>query len=182
VRYLVEEAQADANLLLEASIYGSVLAAAAYSGDLEKVKYLVEEAQMDAHLLLDNGNFGSALAAAAAASRRGQLKVVKYLVEEAQADVNLLPVSDGDYASPLGHAVEEGDMEIVRYLVEEGKADVNLQFRFKGSSTALDVALLKATQSPEELHKESRRYTLKWPKHFQAIAEYLISKGAVASQ
>jgi hypothetical protein len=65
VRYLVEEAQADANLLLEASIYGSVLAAAAHCAELNTVKYLVEEAQADVNLLLDNGCFGSALAAAA---------------------------------------------------------------------------------------------------------------------
>ncbi|KAH8424307.1 uncharacterized protein LDX57_002059 [Aspergillus melleus] len=142
VRFMVTEGQADVNMQLRHSGYGSVLARSAGFGLLEVTRYLLEEGGADVDLILQHGNYGSALACAVSHGRdhflRGEL--LDYLVRVRRANVDL-PLQTGRYGSALAAAASKGEMDFVEYLIEIGEADVNmpLQAGYYGSALAAAV-------------------------------------------
>jgi ankyrin repeat protein len=117
VKFLIQEAGADANMALDHP-YGSTLAVAATYGRYEIVKLLVEEGKADVNSLL-RGGFGSALNTAASVAH---IKIVEYLVREAGTDVDM----QTEHGTALQCAIRNGRYDIVQFLVQEGKANVNL--------------------------------------------------------
>ncbi|KAI9040701.1 synaptic vesicle transporter [Aspergillus affinis] len=115
VRFLVSESQADVNMQLWHSGFGSVFAKSAAFGLPEVAKYLVEEGGADVDLVLQHGNYGSALACAVSYghnySHRGE--ILDYLVRIRRANVDLL-LQTGHYGSALAAAASKGEMEFVR--------------------------------------------------------------------
>jgi ankyrin repeat protein len=111
---------AKVNSQLECGRYGSMLAAAAYRGQLETVQFLVRQHNVGVKTNLEFGDFGSPLAAAVA---MGNVNCARFLVKHG-ADVNAY-MEFGKYGSVMAAAIlgPEPSLTMVKFLVE--KTDLN---------------------------------------------------------
>ncbi|ETS86911.1 hypothetical protein PFICI_00739 [Pestalotiopsis fici W106-1] len=140
-RFLLQEGQANVNMVVEHGRCGSALTAASRTFCLSIVRLLVQEGQADVNMVVEHGQYGSALAAA---SRSFGLRVVRFLVQECQADVNMI-LQHGRYGSALAAAAEAGSRRgsskhVVEFLVREGQADVNMILQHGRYGSALAAA------------------------------------------
>ncbi|HCE59278.1 MAG TPA: hypothetical protein DEQ74_00355, partial [Wolbachia sp.] len=130
VKFLVEEAHAETNVLADGWL-GTPLHSAAAHGHIEVVKYLIEKGS-DINFLT-NG-----YTPLHSAVLRNQLDTVKYLME-AGADLHIKGQGQGNKCTPLALAKKIGSTEIVKYMDSEishlpyndtdshGKTNINIK-------------------------------------------------------
>ncbi|KAJ6035889.1 NACHT nucleoside triphosphatase [Penicillium herquei] len=132
MEYLARRSAASFSMNLKSGGYGSVLAAAAASGNIRSVRYLVTEAEAEVNMPLIYGGHGSALATAAYFGRKD---IVAFLISEG-AIVNL-PLQDGSFANALKAAEKVYDTSNwweMSLDIERHKAEVAQFLRSLGSS------------------------------------------------
>ena len=121
IRYLVEKAGADVNLVVEGDpFYREAIHLAAQNGQIPALQYFIHEVGIDVNCR--NTILGTPLMFSCAS---GSLKTVKYLIEEENADIEAVDLNG---SKCLHYACStQNNMEIIQYLIDELNFDVNLK-------------------------------------------------------
>lgn len=150
LKYLVEQVHIDVNIKSLHGTYGSPLAAAVLSRDVERVKYLLDKGAI-ANMEI-NGKYGSAIAAAAF---ENDMEILKILLE-AGADLTA-PITGGDYGSCLAAAASANAIEALKFLIGNG-ADVNMTL--PGGKYGSALAAAATARNSDELDGIGFHYLL----------------------
>ena len=148
VKYLINEAKADVNLVHENQVTALMYAAA--SGHVDVMKVLLEDGKVDINAVHTNG--GSALVEACTA---GASEAITFLIENG-ADYNII---DNDGVTPLMAIAAQGDIKGVNTVLDALKNDkdakqltahINL-FSYSGGSAVMFAAAGGHTEAAKVL-------------------------------
>lgn len=178
VKYLINEAKADVNLVHENKVTALMYAAA--SGHVDTMKVLLDDGQVDINALHTNG--GSALIEACTA---GAADAVKYLIEKG-AKYDLI---DFDGVTPLMAIAAQGNMEGIAAVLDSLKKDMNADqlkehinmFSFSGGSSVMFAAAgghADATKLLIDLGADINAVAQATPEYLEKLAQ-MIAAGTV---
>ncbi|KAJ5353909.1 hypothetical protein N7541_006473 [Penicillium brevicompactum] len=148
MKYLVEDGNANVDLVLRSGSFRNALIAAAAKSNLREVEYLVEKGRANVDLLLGSGYFGSALIAAITSTF--EFPVDQDIIENlwrSSLDIDLATqILDDDLtrvvlsASFAPHYKLKKAFRVVKCLVDAG-ANVNLELKVGTFGNALTAAV-----------------------------------------
>jgi len=181
VKYLINEASADVNLVHDNKV--SALMYAAASGHVDVLRILLEDGKVNINDLHTNG--GSALIEACTA---GASEAISFLIENG-ADYNLI---DNDGVTPLMAIAAQGDLEGINAIITALKKDKNDRalkdhinlFSFSGGSAVMFSAAgghSEATKALIDLGADVNAIAQATPEYLEKLVQ-MIEAGTVEDE